>query len=92
MNEAQENSLRVLLQRLREDDPNRYMSLLFEVIATRFDDESISAMRNVDAGCEDATIVFAVARGVNASKVMQMNLDVLKSQLDEFKEGDGEPE
>lgn len=48
MSEAEENNLRVLFARFREEQPQAFIALVLQTVLNRMDDDSIVALRHTD--------------------------------------------
>lgn len=80
MTEADENNLRVLTARMRDEDPAGFIAILMDTLLFKFHDDSIAGIRRKDAGGEiDALIV--VFKGAQPARWAETALEDLQRKL-----------
>lgn len=89
MKEAEENTLRNLLTRMRQEDPTGFVNLVIDVMLARVGDNQIILMDRFDADdIRDSTIV--VGKGVGAAaRLTELTAEYRTDDADDT--GDGEP-
>lgn len=81
MTEADENTLRVLLSRLREEDPAAFTTMLIQTLLNRIGDNVILGIRHKDdAGNADALI--CIFNGERVAGWAEEALRALQHKLD----------
>lgn len=80
MTELEENTLRSLLARHREEDPVAFVDLLLQTLLIRLDDNSISGFKHHDDDkIPDA--LFVVFKGYKPAEWAEQSLVELKDRL-----------
>ena len=83
LNEADENSLRNLLSRLREEDPARLIEIIFNTVLTRIPEpNALVALRQKDNGeINPATAVIVIFKGEGPSKWAEESLEEMRKTI-----------
>lgn len=85
MTELEENTLRSLLSRFREEQPEEFLALVMQTLLIRVEDNSIIAFNHKDDdGIPDAT--FAVFKGYKPAAWATESLETLKTRLKDLSE------
>lgn len=81
MQEADENTFRNLLSRLRTEDPNRFHFMLFEAFLRSVDDNAIKAFQHKDND-EIPDAVFVVFKGYGNAAAATVSMERLKAEIE----------
>jgi hypothetical protein len=83
LTEVDENNLRVLMSRLREEDPQRFIDIIFQTVLTRIaDPNALVALRQKDNGPEaPTTAVIVIFKGEGPSRWAEESLAEMKLKI-----------
>lgn len=81
MTEADENNLRVLMARLRDERPEDFAAMFVDVMLFRMEDNSLRALRHVD-GDEIPDAAVVIFKGVRPASWALKSIEEMKKIAD----------
>lgn len=89
MNEAEINTLRNLIGRIREEDPNQFLLIVYDSMLNRMDDETVVAIRHKDQN-EHPDACLVICKGREPAVWAEASVLELQRRLEEYRSQHGE--